>query len=202
MEPSSARPETLELLIGSANAGKVRELELGLAGLPLRIQTVADFNLVEPDEVGETFNENALIKGRYYFRKTGLFTLADDSGLEVDCLGGRPGVLTARFGGPGLSDAERLFHLLKKLQDANNRRARFVCVIALVGRDFSTVVRGDCNGQIALEPAGTGGFGYDPVFIPDGFSQTFAQLPSSVKATVSHRGKAIAAARRVLESRF
>ena len=200
MEHSSARPGTSDLLIGSANAGKVRELELGLAGLPLRIQTVADLGLVEPAEVGKTFDENAIIKGRYYFHKTGLFTLADDSGLEVDFLGGRPGVLTARFGGPGLSDAERVVYLLNKLQDANTRRARFVCVIALVGRDFSAVVRGECHGQIALEASGTGGFGYDPVFIPDGYSQTFAQLPSSVKAEISHRGKAIAAARRLLES--
>lgn len=190
-----------DLLIGSANPGKIAELRNGLSGLPLRLRTLEEFdNIPEPEEVGTSYEENALLKARYYRSQTGLLTLADDSGLEVDELNGEPGVLTARFGGPGLTDKDRLVYLLDRLADATNRRAQFTCIIVLDGPAFISTVRGECVGTIARKPLGHGGFGYDPVFVPDGYEQTFAQLPTSIKSLISHRGKAIAAARKQLEA--
>jgi XTP/dITP diphosphohydrolase len=192
-----------DLLIGTANEGKIIELQYGLQELPLIIHTLREFKEVNsPAEVGSTYEENALLKARFYQQVTGFSTIADDSGIEAEYLQGQPGVFTARFGGAGLSDTERVHHLLNRMHLADNRRARFVCVIAFAAADFSTTVRGECIGRIALKPHGTGGFGYDPIFIPEGYQQTFGQLPATVKTKISHRGKAIQAVREVIHSFF
>lgn len=193
--------KVIDLLLGSANDGKIAELKAGLSGLPIRIHTLKDHrNIPPPDEIGKTYEDNALLKARYYQNRTNILTLADDSGLEVEELQNQPGVLTARFGGLGLTDAQRVSYLLEKLQNIPNRRARFVSVIAIVGPEYLATVQGECLGSIARAPLGENGFGYDPVFIPDHYEETFAQLPSSIKANISHRGRALVAARRELEA--
>ena len=191
----------IDLLLGSANDGKIAELDAGLSGLPLRIHTLKEHHHIPtPAETGETYEDNALLKAQYYQYRTGILTLADDSGLEVEELQNQPGVFTARFGGPGLTDAQRVSYLLEQLKNTTNRRARFVSVIAIVGAVYQVTVRGECLGSIARIPLGENGFGYDPVFIPNNYAETFAQLPNSIKGNISHRGKAILAARRELEA--
>jgi XTP/dITP diphosphohydrolase len=152
------------------------------------------------DEVPEdepTFEANAVAKARGYARLSGLLTLADDSGLVVDALGGRPGVQTARYGGPGLSAAQRYGLLLKELEGVAwaRRTARFRCVIALAAPDGELLgqAEGVCEGLIALAPHGEGGFGYDPVFYLPDHGLTMAQLPAAEKHRISHRGRALQA---------
>ena len=145
--------------------------------------------MIEVDEVGTTFDENAILKAVGYAKQSGLLTLADDSGLEVDVLGGRPGVLSARYGGD-ISFAQRMELLLDELgESADHRYARFVCSIALATPDGTVVAResGFCNGKIAFRPKGNNGFGYDPIFIPDGYETTFGELDDVIKASFSHR---------------
>lgn len=166
-----------------------------LAGLDLEIRGLNEFPAaVEIEETGETFAENARLKAIGYARQTGLPALADDSGLEVAALGGRPGVLSARYGGEGTSFAEKMEKLLDELKniDPTDRRARFVCSIAISGPDGEILYEseGICSGRIALSPMGTGGFGYDPLFVPDGHELTFGELPDSVKQNISHRSRA------------
>ena len=178
------------LLLGTNNPGKVREyLEL-LKGVPFTITTPTSENLEgEVDETGSTFEENALLKARHFARASGLLTLADDSGLEVDALNGGPGIYSARYAKPG----QRKTYLLKQLEGVpwERRTARFRCVIALVwpSGDEATV-EGSCEGYIAYEPKGTNGFGYDPVFYWPEMGKTFAELDSATKHRLSHRGQA------------
>ena len=186
-----------ELLIATHNAGKFREFVALLASLPLRLRGLGEFPEVPSvDETGATFAENAALKARAYARQTGLCALADDSGLEVDALGGAPGVYSARYAGPEASDAQRMARLLDELAQTNDRerRARFVCVIALAAPQIEGVnlFTGQCEGRIAHAPRGTGGFGYDPIFIPEGYAQTFAELPPEIKGSISHRARALA----------
>lgn len=196
-----------ELLIATRNAGKVAEFRRLLTGLPLRLRGLDEFALdADAEETGETFAENAAIKADFYCRRTGIPTLADDSGLEVEALGGAPGVLSARYAGPGASDEQRVALLLKELDATGDaeRRARFVCVIALAdpsgGR--TELFAGECAGRIIGEPRGAGGFGYDPVFVPEGHSETFGELPAEIKNRISHRARAAAAAAHRLRERF
>ncbi|MCM3869986.1 MAG: RdgB/HAM1 family non-canonical purine NTP pyrophosphatase [Pyrinomonadaceae bacterium] len=198
---------TLDILIGTANLGKVTEIKRALNGLPLNLRVITDFPTINsPDECGDTYAANAIIKAQSYSEQTGLWTLADDSGLEVTSLNGLPGVKSARFGGDGLSDADRTNLLLSKLStvDDNHRSARFVCsmVIATQSGEVINVAHGTCEGSIAKAPSGAEGFGYDPVFIPAGYQTTFAEMPLSLKNTLSHRGKALAATREFLEQLF
>ena len=193
----------MELLIATHNAGKVRELEILLAGLPLRLRSLAEFpEIVEVEETGATFAENGALKARGYAAQTRLWTLADDSGLEVDALGGAPGVLSARYGGAGASDAERTARLLAELSrtDDRQRRARFVCVIAIAdpAARIAHTSMGTCEGSIALAPRGENGFGYDPVFIPDGYEESFGELSAEIKRRISHRARALEGARTFL----
>jgi XTP/dITP diphosphohydrolase len=189
--------ETFELLVATHNAGKVREYASLLSDVPLlRIRGLSEFpHITEVEETGATFEENAALKARAYAAHTGLWTLADDSGLEVDALGGAPGVFSARYGGLPASDAQRTALLLKELEATNDplRRARFVCVIAIVhpSEENLHLFRGQCEGRIARSPRGSQGFGYDPVFIPDGHQQTFAELPAELKHQLSHRARAL-----------
>ena len=196
-----------ELLVATNNAGKVRELSQLLSDFPLRLRLLAEFpDIAEAEETGETFAENATIKALHYSARGGLLTLSDDSGLAVDALGGAPGVRSARYAGREATYAERMSKLLGELDATGDaeRRARFVCVIAVADPAAGTLhtFEGACEGRIAPAPRGDGGFGYDPLFIPDGHDQTFGELPAEVKHTLSHRARALRQAARHLRERF
>jgi XTP/dITP diphosphohydrolase len=188
-----------ELLIATRNEGKVRELTALLAGLPVLLHSLTDFpETTEVEETGSSFAENAALKARQYAAQTGLWTLADDSGLEVEALGGAPGIFSARYGGAHATYAERMSRLLAELEQKKDeeRRARFVCVIAIADSPASApdIFEGECAGRIAREPRGTNGFGYDPIFIPDGHEQTFGELSEETKQRLSHRARALRSA--------
>ncbi|NLG86138.1 MAG: XTP/dITP diphosphatase [Firmicutes bacterium] len=191
------------LVLASRNQGKVAEFEAGLAGLGLEIKSLMDFPpYPEVEEDGDTFTANALKKARAAWAATGCPSLADDSGLEVEVLGGAPGVHSHRFAGPEGDDAANNALLLKKLQGLppKKRRARFVSVLALVwGPDEELIVEGTCNGIILESPRGSGGFGYDPLFYLPEFGRTMAELTVEEKNKVSHRGQAIKRLRLVIE---
>src|SRR5277367_517544 len=185
------------LLVASRNKKKLAELRrvldsAGLSGLALvSLNDVASFD--EAPETGATFEDNALAKARDAFAATGLASVADDSGLEVAALNGMPGVLSARWSGRHGDDAGNTALLLAQLRDVSDERrsAAFVSACALVSASGEVVVRGEWPGAIAREPRGDAGFGYDPVFIPDGFNCTAAQLSAAEKDAVSHRGRAL-----------
>ena len=186
----------LKLLVATHNPGKLAELKEIVQSLRIIPVDLNAFSHVKPiEESGNTFVENASLKATGYARQTGLLTLADDSGLMVDALDGAPGILSARYAGEGASDAQRTKKLLGALTHVTGaeRSAKFVCAIAIAdnrGRIIN-VSEGECRGRIAFAAAGQRGFGYDPVFIPDGFSQTFGQLDSDVKNRISHRARAL-----------
>ena len=186
----------MELLIATKNAGKTKELTGLLADLPIRLRGLNEFeNIVEPEETGATFSENAVLKAKYYALRTGLWALADDSGLEVESLGGAPGIFSARYAGESAAYPEKINKLLREIGGANteNRRARFVCAMAVADETGSIkfLSEGICNGKIDAAPCGMNGFGYDPVFIPEGYSKTFGELSDEIKQKISHRGRAI-----------
>jgi len=192
-----------KLLIATNNPGKVREYEELLVGLPFEITfPVREGVVLDVDESGMTFEENARIKALAYGQGSRLLTLADDSGLEVDALAGAPGVHSARYAGPGATDVDRYRKLLADLADVpvEQRSARFRCVVAIAQPDGTIrTVDGVCEGQIGFEPRGEHGFGYDPVFIVAGHGgQTMAELPPGVKNRISHRARAVSAARPLL----
>src|SRR5262245_55103631 len=229
--PQSAIEESTipTLLIATSNKGKVAEIASLLEGLDCRTIGLEDLPQVPPpvEETGTTFVENAIIKADYYHAGSGLLTLAEDSGLEVDALDGRPGVYSARYGGEGLSSAQQIALVLEEMKDApeEKRAARFVCVVALVGAAGETSDKGEsvchldaalvdspvrprirqtfegrCEGRIAIAPRGAGGFGYDPIFIDAELGRTFAELSPEEKSSRSHRGKALRATIQYLES--
>ena len=182
------------LLIGSGNRDKAAELASLLDGTAWTVRTLADVPPVEePEETEDTFEGNALLKARYYGHRCSLACVADDSGLEVDALGGAPGVFSARYAGENCTYADNNAKLLSALAGKSlaERRARFVCCAAFVDVDGTEHIElGTSEGIIASEARGSNGFGYDPVFIPSGFDQTFGELHPLVKAGVSHRGEA------------
>ncbi len=186
-----------DLLLATTNAGKQREYRLLLRGLPGRIVTPAEIGLaLDVPEPYDTYAANATTKAEAYCAASGLLTLADDSGLEVAALDWAPGVDTAHYGGPQVTD--KVGHLLAETAAATDRRARMVCIVAIgiPAADGPRVelFRGEMEGTLALERSGEGGFGYDPVFLlPSGM--TTAQLPEAKKNLISHRGRAAAAAR-------
>jgi XTP/dITP diphosphohydrolase len=190
------------LVLATGNPGKARELHDLFAGIQFEIRTLADYPpFVMPEESGATYAANALIKARAAAAHTGVLALGDDSGIEVEALGGAPGLRSARFGGSGLDDRGRVAHLLRLLEAVPDevRGARFVCVMALVTPDGrETIVEAACEGRITRTPRGAGGFGYDPVFFYPPLGATFGELSDAEKAHVSHRGRAAAAAREVL----
>jgi len=187
------------LVIATHNQGKLLEYRQLLADLPLEVVSLDDLGITEDaPETGRTFAENAKMKAQAYAKMTGLATWADDSGLEVDALGGQPGVYSARYGGPGLSDSDRVRLLLQALDGlpSPQRTARFRCAVAIALPDGSLhTVEDVVEGLIAGAPRGDNGFGYDPVFLLPDRSLTMAELPSSVKNRISHRGKAAHAAK-------
>lgn len=193
----------IEVIVATTNQAKVGEIaaiwprkDVKLTSLP----DLPDFPRVVED--GETFRDNAVKKACALAEATGKVTIADDSGLEVDALGGQPGVLSARFSGEGATDRannEKLLSLMEGLPP-EMRRARFVCAMALAGPDgLIGVVEGRCEGSVAEEERGTNGFGYDPVFVMQGYQKTFAELGQSTKNRVSHRARAIEKAVLLLE---
>jgi XTP/dITP diphosphohydrolase len=166
-----------------------------LSDLPLEIVSLGEYpNVPDVDETGSTFRDNAELKAREFARQVGDVCLADDSGLEVTALGGAPGVHSARFAGANTSYDDKITKLLSMIADtgSDDRSARFVCAMALADGDGRVIhrVEGECRGLIADQPHGTSGFGYDPIFIPDGFAQTFGELSDDVKQRISHRAKA------------
>lgn len=188
----------MQLLIATGNAGKVRNFETLLAGLPLTLVSLTDVGLgdMEVEENGTTLEENASLKARAYAHASGLYALADDSGLFVDALDGAPGVYSARYGGPGLTMAQRRTRLLAALEGTpdEQRTARFMCVVALANPHTGAVqaVTGVSEGRIAhTDEDGGEGFGYDALFISDGHSVNWSQLPMAEKNRISHRGRAI-----------
>jgi len=181
------------LLIGSGNPGKIEEYRRILAGLDVELVAPSDLDPVpaEPAEDGATFADNATAKARAYARATGLATVADDSGLAVDALGGAPGTRSRRFFGEDTTAKERNARLLALLEGATHRGARFVCVVALARREGEVeLFEGEVRGEIARAPRGEGGFGYDPVFVVAGDGRTMAELPADEKDRISHRGLA------------
>ena len=200
-------PLLSEILIATRNRGKLREAQELLSDLPFCLRSLNEFpETGEVEETGVTFSENASLKAEAYAAQTRLWTLADDSGLEVDALGGAPGIYSARYAGAGATDAERIARLLEELRDVDEhaRSARFVCAIAIAdpGSNIINVSLGECEGRIAREPRGAGGFGYDPIFIPDGYDESFGQLSSEIKARISHRARALQATRSFLLNHF
>lgn len=192
--PKGERENMKKFIIATNNAKKLVELDRILNPLGINAVTARDagVDLGDVEETGTTFEENALIKAMSAFEKSGFPAIADDSGLMVDALDGRPGVYTARYGGEGLSDKERYMNLLDEMKDIpkDKRTARFVSAICCVlSKDEVITVRGECVGEIAFEPSGEGGFGYDPIFLYEG--KSFALLTPEEKDSISHRGKAL-----------
>jgi XTP/dITP diphosphohydrolase len=187
----------MEIALASANQGKRREIEALLAPLGIVVRTAAELGFTEDvPETGDTFADNALIKARAVAQALGRPALADDSGLTVEALGGAPGVLSARYAGPGATDAQRNAKLLKELAGIppERRGAAFVCVMACVRPDGATLTsEGRLEGRIALAPAGNNGFGYDPVFELPERGLTVAMLEPAEKNAISHRGRALVA---------
>ncbi len=180
------------LLIATTNQGKLKEIEGILEGVPVRLVTLNDHvTIIEPDETGTTFGENARLKARHYSKATGLVSVADDSGIEIDALDKAPGVHSARWHGTDYPTKFRKIQALFRERGVTGSTARFVCSVAVAdGETILFEARGTVEGEIASEPRGTNGFGYDPIFFYPPFGCTLAELDRDRKAEVSHRGKA------------
>jgi len=195
-----------KLLIATHNPGKIREYQTLLADLPLLVTSLRAEGIVDDvEETGETFAANARLKARAYAHQSGLWTWADDSGLEVDALDGRPGVYSARYAGPSATDRDRYQKVLAELQQypERPRSARFWCVVAIASPDdeiFTT--EASVEGEIITAARGEHGFGYDPIFYLPDLGKTMAELPAEIKNQISHRGKAATAAKALLQTRF
>jgi len=192
-----------KLLLATNNQGKAREYKSLLEGVPFELVTPAQVGIdTEVEEVGKSFEENAVLKATTLAAESGLLSLADDSGLEVEALGGEPGTLSARYAGEGASDADRVSYLLAKLEGVpeGKRQARFKCVIAIATPEGEVeLCSGECGGIIALKPVGNRGFGYDPIFYLPELKKTMAELSPEEKNRISHRGRAAAKARELLK---
>ena len=194
----------MTFILASNNQGKVREFKeiLEPLGIGLVPQAVAGINF-EVNETGDTFEENAYLKASTIAQCTGFPAVADDSGLCVDALDGAPGVHSARFGGgKAWTDGQKNEYLLQQLEGVEDRRAKFVsCICCAFPNGDVLTARGECPGRILLQPQGDGGFGYDPIFAPDGYDDSFAQVGEEVKNQISHRARALAAFYKELENR-
>lgn len=187
--------------------GKLREIREICRGLPFEFSSLKDHFDPVPSipEDGATFLENARQKAEWVYSRTKIWALADDSGLEVDFLNGQPGVHSARYAGEHASDAQRIDKLLAACEECHEglRTARFRCAVVLACGDNDEIIgEGTCEGRIGFAPRGSDGFGYDPLFFPDGFDRTFAELAAEEKNVISHRGKALAALRRILDEQY
>ncbi|MCL2227015.1 MAG: XTP/dITP diphosphatase [Oscillospiraceae bacterium] len=183
----------MKFVLATANLGKVEEMRSILSGLDIDVISRHELGIKDDiEETGDTFAENALIKAEAICKVSGLPAIADDSGLVVDALGGEPGVHSSSYGGPALSGAQRCAYLLEKLRNKEQRSAKFVCTIVCAFPDGKNLIsEGECNGEIAMTPRGSGGFGYDPVFLIKSTGKTMAELSAEEKNAVSHRGEAL-----------
>ena len=185
----------LQMLAATTNAHKIAEFREILRDLKGRVQLLSpsDYPMFpEIAETGTTFEENSRLKAEQASAFIDTFAIADDSGLMVDALHGAPGIHSARYAGPGASDADRMAKLLRELGDSENRKGRFVCVISLACRGkLVRAFRGEVAGTIALAPRGNRGFGYDPLFVPEGYTETFGELGNEIKDRISHRARAL-----------
>jgi XTP/dITP diphosphohydrolase len=180
-----------DILFATNNKHKLREIQEILGG-EYRVLSLKDINLdVEIPETQETIEGNAVQKARFIHDLTGMNCFADDTGLEIDSLDGRPGVYSARYAGEGCSFDDNIDKILKELSGAENRNACFRCAICLIKEDKEYVFEGRIDGRIMEERQGSDGFGYDPVFMPNGQKQTFAEMPAYLKNGISHRGRAV-----------
>ncbi|HTP12472.1 MAG TPA: RdgB/HAM1 family non-canonical purine NTP pyrophosphatase [Bacteroidota bacterium] len=194
-----------KIILATRNQHKVKELSFFLGGLPIEILTLNEYPGLPPlVEDGATFRENAVKKARQVFDSTGLVSLADDSGLEVFFLNGRPGVWSARYAGEETNDEANNRKLLFEMRGVapRRRRAQFRAFLALVGNGIEEITEGECPGRLAESPRGTNGFGYDPIFLPDGFERTYAELTSDEKNRISHRSRAFDKMRVVLQEKI
>lgn len=182
----------MKIIAATKNKNKLREFGEILKGFEIISQEEAGVD-IDVEETGTTFEENSYLKAKAIYDITGITTIADDSGLCVDALNGEPGVYSARYGGEGYDDKGRVQLLLENMKDVPNeeRTARFVCVITLVGDEGVLTARGECEGKIDYSPKGENGFGYDPVFYVDRFEKTLAEVTPEEKNSISHRGKAL-----------
>jgi XTP/dITP diphosphohydrolase len=196
----------VRVVLASGNSGKLRELGSLLAPFGFDLVSQSTLGLQTPPETGTTFAENALLKARHAAAMTNLPALADDSGIEVDALGGRPGIYSARYAGEGASDQANLRKMLDEMREipASQRTARYRCVIAFVttATDSAPILAtGTWEGTLISEPKGLGGFGYDPIFVPGGLDRTAAELGAGEKNSLSHRGQALRALVTELQNR-
>jgi XTP/dITP diphosphohydrolase len=195
--------KNMKLVIATNNLGKLQELSNLLEKLPVTCISLKDAGLdIDVEETGTTYRENALLKATVIHRACRLPTLADDSGLEVDALEGRPGLYTARYAGENATQVEKWNSLLEELKAVpdEKRTARFRCVIALVAQGLPpTTVEGVCEGRLTFTPRGSGGFGYDPLFFIPQYNCTMAELPEEIKNQISHRARAMSKAKEVLQ---
>jgi XTP/dITP diphosphohydrolase len=192
-----------KLVLATRNRHKAVELRTFLNDLPFEVLSLNDFPQdVELREEGLTFRENALQKARIVYEHTHLYSLADDSGLEVFFLNGRPGVFSARYAGEGATDEQNNQKLLAEMKGVAPRRrgAQFHSVLALVGERIEELTEGICSGVLGESPRGTNGFGYDPIFIPDGFTRTYAELTADEKNRISHRSRSFKKMREIIET--
>lgn len=193
----------MKFLVATHNRGKLKEYQEMLDVPGLELVTLGDVGITQDvEETGATFLENARIKADAYAAMSGLPTLADDSGLQVDALGGEPGVYSKRYAGDAKTDAERNEYLLNKLRNVpkDKRTARFCCVIVINdARGQTWTTQGTCEGEIGFEPRGTNGFGYDPIFVVAGRAVHLAELSAQEKNTISHRANALIAARGIIQ---
>ena len=194
--------DSRKIVIATSNCHKLREIRDILTGLPAHILSLQDFPEISPiEETGKTFRENAFLKARTVYQKTALLTLADDSGLEVDALNGAPGIYSARYAGKERdyqSNNHKLLQELITVPDAQ-RGAQFRCVVSITGSAIEKFSEGIVRGHIIRELRGKGGFGYDPLFVPEGFSETYAELGEEIKNKISHRALAFQNTRNILE---
>ena len=194
-----------EILIATTNHGKLREIRRILGGLPVALKTLEDFpNLAAPEETGTSFGENARQKAMYYAAATEMVAMAEDSGFEVDALGGDPGIYSARYLREGASYPERFGDIYRRVREggASDRSARFVCALAVAERDdILFEAEATVEGALAPAPAGANGFGYDPIFLYPPYGKTFGEVSDEEKTAVSHRGQAMRAFRDYLLSR-
>lgn len=192
----------MKIFFGTNNPGKLREVQ-DMLGAQFEVLSFRDLD--EPFDVEETehtFEGNAGLKARAFFERTGLPCFADDSGLEVDALGGAPGVYSARYSGPGATNQSNNEKLIKELQGKTERTARYRVVIAFYDGKEMAFFEGKVEGEILEAPRGDGGFGYDPYFMPEGYDITFAEMPAEEKHKISHRGKAVRALARMLNEKL
>jgi XTP/dITP diphosphohydrolase len=194
-----------KIFIASKNKGKVKEIISILEGSGIELFSLLDRNdIPDIEETGTTFEENAYIKAKAVCDVVKIPVLADDSGLEVDHLNGAPGVYSARYAGENASDKQNCEKLLKELEgvEHKSRTARFKCVLILFDGNNKRYFEGKCEGKIDMSPKGNGGFGYDPLFQPEGYTQTFGELGPDIKNNISHRGKALARLKKYLALEF